>query len=75
MIHATPHEQSANQENEQYSFAQNGNIMPCPYRTECGTYGIGCGGVSHWCGQKGIKYDCKHNNDDSMHHNTDDISD
>lgn len=35
---------------EQLSFlADNGNIMPCPYREQCQTYKIGCGGYSYWC--------------------------
>ena len=33
----------------QLSFAFNGNIAPCPYIRECGTYGIGCQGTSYWC--------------------------
>ena len=34
--------------------AENGNVMPCPYRQKCRTYQIGCFGISHWCGKEGI---------------------
>lgn len=36
--------------------AENGNVMPCPYKHKCNTYKVGCYGISHWCGQKGIGY-------------------
>ena len=34
---------------EQLGFVENGNISPCPYREECSTYKVGCGGFSYWC--------------------------
>lgn len=34
--------------------AENGNVMPCPYKGKCRTYKVGCYGMSHWCGQEGI---------------------
>lgn len=34
---------------EQLSFAPNGNIMPCPYRSYCLNHPAGCKGESHWC--------------------------
>ena len=33
----------------QYGIADNGNIMPCPYREGCRTYLKGCSGESYWC--------------------------
>lgn len=36
---------------EQLTFADNGNIKPCPYRNECLTYPMGCRGLSYWCGR------------------------
>ena len=33
--------------------AENGNVMPCPYRDKCGTHNIGCYGMSYWCGKYG----------------------
>jgi hypothetical protein len=35
--------------------AENGNVMPCPYRQKCRTYQIGCFGISHWCGKEGFR--------------------
>ena len=34
-------------------FAANGNIMPCPYKKSCQTYGVGCNGQSFWCNHEG----------------------
>ncbi|MBO7733222.1 MAG: hypothetical protein J6S67_11730 [Methanobrevibacter sp.] len=34
---------------EQYEWAENGNIRPCPYKDNCRTYMIGCDGQSYWC--------------------------
>ena len=33
----------------QYSFAGNGNIMPCPWMDDCINYPAGCSGGSYWC--------------------------
>ena len=46
--------------NEQLTFAENGNISPCPYKDKCSSYGLtieqegriipcGCQGNSYWC--------------------------
>ena len=33
--------------------AENGNVMPCPYKEKCMTYKFGCFGISYWCGRHG----------------------
>lgn len=37
------------------ALAENGNVMPCPYRNKCGTHNIGCYGMSYWCGKEGFR--------------------
>lgn len=36
----------------QLSFAENGNITPCPYTNKCLNYPAGCSGHSFWCDRK-----------------------
>lgn len=33
----------------QVRFADNGNIMPCPFTDDCINYPTGCRGISYWC--------------------------
>ena len=35
----------------QFQFADNGNIKPCPYTSECYNFPAGCKGASFWCGR------------------------
>ena len=35
----------------QLSFVGNGNISPCPWKSECLNHPAGCTGHSYWCGR------------------------
>lgn len=45
--------------NKQLSFAENGNIAPCPWASDCINYPTGCKGVSYWCKRFDIEIDRK----------------
>lgn len=55
----------------QMTFAENGNIKPCPFTDNCMTYKIGCQGESWWCKQRGIGNEIKYNNSILQHGNND----
>lgn len=35
----------------QVKFADNGNVMPCPFTDGCLNHPTGCKGISYWCGR------------------------